>query len=332
MDNMVVMLDVDGKVYTYDGSVVTANTFDEPIVKISVGKNHALALSKSKKVYGWGSNEFKQLEDSNNVYLSTPVLITTLNTSGHLENVLDDVVATENGTLFLTIGGSVYVKGSAPIVDGSFGGQSSSFIKLDSLQPIQALYGSKDALVAKTLQNDFYAWGNNTNGKLFVTGVAVITTPRKMELPVSHSEFDNAYILGKADATQMCVDKVVDIVKNIPVEKIKDVVVTQEVIQNIPVETIQNVEVIKQVLISNASSTLLLEKLKSMNTQDVVDIIASLPALFVDAVKSKLGGKPVANTPTTTEAPAAKSVTISGGSMDMLLLGLVGLLMYRRKK
>lgn len=48
------------------------------MISISVGLGHALAVTNTGEVYGWGKNDHKQVCDRSETYIQQPVLLTEL--------------------------------------------------------------------------------------------------------------------------------------------------------------------------------------------------------------------------------------------------------------
>ncbi|MCI5605316.1 MAG: hypothetical protein MR413_06675, partial [Clostridia bacterium] len=145
------------------------NEYLTDIVKIAAGESHALALSKSGRVYAWGGNEKSQIGDGTNIDREYPVIISDL------QNVAD-ITAGQNHSAALMKDGTVFAWGSNE--SGQIGHQQNSastysrpvvvsdFGTTKHLESVVAVSAGGNHTTALTTSGVVYAWGRNANEQL----------------------------------------------------------------------------------------------------------------------------------------------------------------------
>ena len=93
------------RVFGYDGLVFSGIASDESVVSIATSGYHTFAITSQGRIYGWGENNFGQLNGTFTLEILTPVLITF-----HGLNVNEKVIKFSLGrfyTLMLTNQGRI---------------------------------------------------------------------------------------------------------------------------------------------------------------------------------------------------------------------------------
>ena len=90
---------------------IDENTYLTNIVKISVGQNHVMALTKDGEVYAWGANTFGQLGQNNTESLNYAKKVLGEGGDNSLQNIID-ISAGSYGSMAINEYGWVYVWGN----------------------------------------------------------------------------------------------------------------------------------------------------------------------------------------------------------------------------
>jgi len=196
-DRYTVILKEDGTVWATgynvvgqlgDGSIINSTepvqvkTSDKEyltnVIKISVGINHTLALTKDGEVYAWGGNTYGQLGNNSteNKYYASRVL--DVDGTGYLNNIVD-ISAGSAFSTFLKNDGNVYSVGYN--LDGrlGIGNLAHQQIAKEALisDIIDIASGNGNEIALKT-NGRIYGWGYNGNGQLALNNTVNQSIPQ----------------------------------------------------------------------------------------------------------------------------------------------------------
>lgn len=168
--------DVPAYVQLPDGTAVTA---------ISAGAGHALALTSTGGVFGWGDNDFGQVGDGTRTDRDVPVAV---NPAGGRGAAVKAVAAGDDYSLVLTSSGAVLGWGYNTY------GQLGNGTTTTSLTPVTASIPAGDSVVglaaghgfqsfALTSTGGLLAWGDDNDGQLGDGSTTRRTTPVSVRLP-----------------------------------------------------------------------------------------------------------------------------------------------------
>ena len=176
-------------------------TYLENIVAIAAGglndeKIFVVALDSNGNVYGFGSNEYRQLKIANDASYNTPVVSPAVNAV--------DVAAGRGATVYtLTSNGLVYALGKNYAYEYGTGGTSGSVYTLVPLDNrVMAIGAGNQNGIAVTYSLDAsskpstktYAWGNNAYYAISPNNTSTLRTPTEM------LGRDNTAIIGGGDS------------------------------------------------------------------------------------------------------------------------------------
>ena len=176
-------------------------TYLENIVAIAAGglndeKIFVVALDSNGNVYGFGSNEYRQLKIANDASYNTPVVSPAVNAV--------DVAAGRGATVYtLTSNGLVYALGKNYAYEYGTGGTSGSVYTLVPLDNrAMAIGAGNQNGIAVTYSLDAsskpstktYAWGNNAYYAISPNNTSTLRTPTEM------LGRDNTAIIGGGDS------------------------------------------------------------------------------------------------------------------------------------
>ena len=176
-------------------------TYLENIVAIDAGglndeKIFVVALDSNGNVYGFGSNEYRQLKIANDASYNTPVVSPAVNAV--------DVAAGRGATVYtLTSNGLVYALGKNYAYEYGTGGTSGSVYTLVPLDNrAMAIGAGNQNGIAVTYSLDAsskpstktYAWGNNAYYAISPNNTSTLRTPTEM------LGRDNTAIIGGGDS------------------------------------------------------------------------------------------------------------------------------------
>lgn len=155
------------------------------IIKISVGTDHVLALSKDGKVYAWGLNTYGQLGQNNTTSTNYAKVVFGGDGASYLSNIVD-ISAGAYGSIALEKNGNVYVWGNGTY--GEMGNKTTTSsnlpIKTTVEHGIQVSIGGGDVGVL-TSEGVVWSWGRNTHGQHGINCSTNTTYPMKTALNVT---------------------------------------------------------------------------------------------------------------------------------------------------
>lgn len=147
---------------------IDENTQLSNVIKIAVGANHGLALTKDRKVYAWGDNTYGQLGQNNTEDTNYAKLVLGEGGSGNLERIID-ISAGNYGSMAINEFGWTYVWGNGSygeIANGTNAMQKTP-TKTTLNMAVQASMGAGH-VGAITQAGYLYTWGRNQAGQLGV--------------------------------------------------------------------------------------------------------------------------------------------------------------------
>jgi alpha-tubulin suppressor-like RCC1 family protein/PKD repeat protein/D-arabinose 5-phosphate isomerase GutQ len=177
-----------------------------PMIAISAGKFHSVALDRSGTVWAWGRNNWGQLGDG------------SINTRNFPGQVLDSdagffqgVVAIssgENYVLALTNDGLVWAWGENS--SGQLGlpreEKSRKYPQLIEMKtPCRAIAAGHQHALALTIDGHVMAWGNNTYGQLGIGNYIATYTPTQVVLDNNHLPLDHVQAIDAGDDHSMAI-------------------------------------------------------------------------------------------------------------------------------
>ena len=179
---------------------IDENTYLTNVIKISVGEEHVLALTKEGKVYAWGANTYGQLGQNNTNDSNYAKAVLKEGGSGYLDRIVD-ISAGSYGSIAINEFGWVYVWGNGTY--GEIGNSSitSNYtpVKNTLNTGISASMGLGHA-TALGQNGTVYTWGGNTYGELGIgntTNSATVLKVAEEVTQVSASGYET--ILEKID-------------------------------------------------------------------------------------------------------------------------------------
>ncbi len=165
---------------------IDENTELTNVVKIAVGTDHVLALTKEGKVYSWGQNSNGQLGVNDTT--SSPYAKVVLGEEG--EGFLTDIVdisAGANGSAAIDKTGNLYVWGKGS--DGEIGNNTkdSKYVptKNGVEKAIQVSIGGRGSVAALTADGVQWSWGFNVASSLGINCFDNTSYPMKTALDVT---------------------------------------------------------------------------------------------------------------------------------------------------
>ena len=164
---------------------IDEDTILNNIVKIAVGTDHVLALTKDGKVYGWGSNTNGQLGQNNTESLNYAKPVLSEDGTSYLSNIVD-ISANGYGSMALDKNGNVYVWGRG--TTGEIGNNTTTScnlpVKTIIKNGIQISIGDGH-VGALTSEGVVWSWGQNTLGQLGINCAKNTTYPMKTAINVT---------------------------------------------------------------------------------------------------------------------------------------------------
>ena len=154
-------------------ALVTFNSLNqgETISNLYVGEFHNFALTSSKRVWSWGSNNSNQINNSSSVRLTSPTIVSF---SGLIQGeTISTLILGSQHSLAMTSNARVYAWGDNEF--GQLGNGSTQRLTSPTLITIPNLAQGESVLsihagfkhtFALTSNNHIYAWGLNTQGQL----------------------------------------------------------------------------------------------------------------------------------------------------------------------
>ncbi|MBO5478694.1 MAG: Ig-like domain-containing protein, partial [Clostridia bacterium] len=176
------------------------------IVKIAVGTDHVLALTKNGNVYAWGANSYGQLGQNNTNSLSYAKLVLGEDGATYLSNIVD-IVAGAYGSSAIDKDGNVYVWGNGSY--GEIGNNATTSKNLPTKttikNAIQVSMGQGQVAVL-TSEGVVWSWGRNNNGQLGINCTNNTSYPMKTALNVTELSAGGYHtMVKKIDGTMYAV-------------------------------------------------------------------------------------------------------------------------------
>jgi len=155
------------------------------IVKISVGTDHVLALTKNGKVYAWGLNTSGQLGQNNTTSSNYAKLVLSSDGTTYLTGIVD-ISAGAYGSVALDKNGDVYVWGNGTY--GEIGNNATESKNLPTKTTIkngvQVSIG-QGQLAVLTSEGVVWSWGRNDNGELGINCMNNTSYPMKTAINIT---------------------------------------------------------------------------------------------------------------------------------------------------
>jgi len=177
------------KTGTYS-NVLTQVQIDEDtkldnVIKIAVGTDHVLAITKQGRVYAWGDNTYGELGQNNTKSSNYAKIVLGEDGASYLEDIVD-ISAGAYGSIALDKRGNVYVWGNGS--NGEIGNYSTESKALPTKttieKAIQVSMGDGHVAVL-TEEGVVWSWGRNSEGQLGINCVNNTTYPMKSALDVT---------------------------------------------------------------------------------------------------------------------------------------------------
>lgn len=173
-------LSITGRIYTFgwnqygqlgDGTnvmktvpVEITSRLEGRVVSLSAGHSHNLALTSTGHLYAWGSNDHGQLGDATTVAKNSPVEITSY--------FSEKIVFLASGFYFnlaLSENNLVFAWGSNDYGQLGDNTKTKRLIAIEISSRfngiVTSVYAGQYHSLALTSNNDYYAWGYNSNGQ-----------------------------------------------------------------------------------------------------------------------------------------------------------------------
>ena len=171
----------------------------------SVGNSYAMALSSNGDVFAWGSNKFKQVENSDNEIVSTPVYVPvsrmTSIAAGKGDEFTTSYGVQELGKV-LAWGSNENSEMGEGVIDSVTGQAIVSGGGLENIRVLEVAAGNGNAaaLTENTTNNsyEYYVWGNNDN---YQTGITTNTLP--ISTPVKNTDMSQTIDITSGNASMM---------------------------------------------------------------------------------------------------------------------------------
>ncbi|MBK7958375.1 MAG: hypothetical protein IPK03_09800 [Bacteroidetes bacterium] len=185
----------------YVGTTYLGDNPANPILSITTGEFHSLALAADGSVYSFGYNVYGQLGDNTNVNKSLPVRVVkgayagTTNLGDNLNNPILSVLAGWGYSLALAKDGTIYSFGDntygqlgngnitaslVPVraIKGAYRG--TTFLGDNPMNPIVKISGGVDHAMALAADGTVYTYGRNTEGQLGNGAIVNSSVPIKV--------------------------------------------------------------------------------------------------------------------------------------------------------
>lgn len=157
----------------------------ENVIKIAVGTEHVMALTKQGNIYSWGTNNFGQLGQNNTIDSPYAKIVLGPDGTSYIGNIVD-ITAGVAGSGALDYNGNVYVWGRGSY--GEIGNQATT----DKLLPTKAnmknvirVAMNQGEVSALTSEGTMWSWGRNDGGQLGINCYNNTSYPMKTALQVS---------------------------------------------------------------------------------------------------------------------------------------------------
>lgn len=149
----------------------------------------SVLLQGDGKVYGWGVNNFSQLDGTTTKNYYSPAVVSNL--------TFKQIIATNSYTLGLTPAGTLYQQGK---VDG-YGPTGVGFAQISGITGIVQIAGGTSHALALKSDGTVYAWGSNSYGQTANVTNASIPTKISLTGVSSIAISENASFAVKTDGT-----------------------------------------------------------------------------------------------------------------------------------
>ena len=177
------------KTGTYS-NVLTQVQIDEDtkldnVIKIAVGTDHVLAITKQGRVYAWGDNTYGELGQNNTKSSNYAKIVLGEDGTSYLGDIVD-ISAGSYGSIALDRNGNVYVWGNGSNGEiGNYNTESKALpTKTTIKKAIQVSMGDGHVAVLTT-EGVVWSWGRNNEGQLGINCVNNTTHPMKSALDVT---------------------------------------------------------------------------------------------------------------------------------------------------
>ena len=182
------------------------NQLLNPMVSISAGKFHSVALDRTGTVWTWGRNEWGQIGDGSQTTRNLPVQV--LDSDGGFFQGVVAIASGENFVLALTNDGLVWAWGENS--SGQLGlpreEKSRQYPHLiDIKKPCKAVAAGHQHALALTTDGYVMAWGNNTYGQLGIGTYISTHMPSKVMMENSNLPLDHVQSIAAGDDHSMAI-------------------------------------------------------------------------------------------------------------------------------
>ncbi|MCF7923489.1 MAG: hypothetical protein K9L64_00100 [Candidatus Izimaplasma sp.] len=160
---------------------------DEFVIKIIIGKNHAIALTNNSRVFTWGSNESGQMGTNDYEASLLPVDITEEINLGEKEDIIDIAIGYDHSGV-LTDLGRLYVFGDNTYGQLGLGNEikevklpeeiSENITTTESITRIKFGHNSSAVITGENV----YVFGNNDSGQLGIGNNSSVYSPTQIDL------------------------------------------------------------------------------------------------------------------------------------------------------
>ena len=185
----------------YSGTSYLGDNSNNPIIGVSVGKYHSMALAADGTVYTWGWNPYGQLGDNTTTDKSTPEKVLKGDYSGtnYLgDNTSNPIISVFGGTYHssaMAVNGTVYTWGyngygqlgdntktsratPVQVLKGAYSG--TTYMGDSKNNPIIAVSSGETSIAVMADDGTVYAWGDNGYGQLGDNTTTNKSTPVKV--------------------------------------------------------------------------------------------------------------------------------------------------------
>jgi alpha-tubulin suppressor-like RCC1 family protein len=167
----------------YSGTSYLGDNSNNPMIGVSVGKYHSMALAANGTVYTWGWNPYGQLGDNTTTDKSTPEIVLKGDYSGSIylgDNTNNPIISVSGGTYHssaMAVNGTLYTWGyngygqlgdstktsqSTPVkvLKGDYNG--TRYLSDNKNNPIVAVSSGETSIAVMADDGTVYAWGDNS--------------------------------------------------------------------------------------------------------------------------------------------------------------------------
>lgn len=185
----------------YSGTSYLGDNSNNPIIGVSVGKYHSMALASNGTVFTWGWNPYGQLGDNTITDKSTPEIVLKGDYSGTTylgDNTNNSIISVSGGTYHssaMAVNGTIYTWGyngygqlgdstknsktiPVRVLKGDYNG--TRYLSDNKDNPIIAVSSGENSTSVMADDGTVYAWGDNGSGNLGDNTTANKSTPVKV--------------------------------------------------------------------------------------------------------------------------------------------------------